>query len=88
MRLECQKISYFHADANSLGGYIEEPFHKHLPPQASASFPSVGGHVTTRTEAFNFEGVISCRSASTRISGKHPRTMVQRRYWSLRSSKD
>ncbi|MDX6464888.1 MAG: hypothetical protein QOE55_8585 [Acidobacteriaceae bacterium] len=71
MRSDAKKSFYFHADASSLGGFIEKPFHKHLPPQASASLPSVGGHITTRTEAFEFEGVISCRSAQTRVSGRH-----------------
>src|SRR3979490_3096827 len=69
MRSDAKKSFYFHADASSLGGFIEKPFHKHLPPQASASLPSVGGHITTRTDAFEFEGVISCRSAQTRVSG-------------------
>lgn len=71
MRSESKKTFYFHADASSLGGFIEKPFQKHLPPQASASLPSVGGHISTRTEAFDFEGVISCRAAHTRVSGRH-----------------
>ena len=71
MRSDVKKTFYFHADASSLGGFIEKPFNKHLPPQASASLPSVGGHITTRTEAFDFEGVISCRAAHTRVSGRH-----------------
>jgi len=71
MRSDAKKTFYFHADASSLGGFIEKPFQKHLPPQASASLPSVGGHISTRTEAFDFEGVISCRAAHTRVSGRH-----------------
>jgi hypothetical protein len=71
MRSDAKKAFYFHADASSLGGFIEKPFQKHLPPQASASLPSVGGHISTRTEAFDFEGVISCRAAHTRVSGMH-----------------
>ncbi len=71
MRSDVKKTFYFHADASSLGGFIEKPFQKHIPPQASSTLPSVGGHVTSRTEAFNFEGVISCRAAYTRVSGRH-----------------
>jgi hypothetical protein len=71
MRSDAKKVFYFHADASSLGGFIEKPFQKHLPPQASASLPSVGGHISTRTEAFDLDGVISCRSAYTRVSGRH-----------------
>ena len=69
MRSDAKKVFYFHADANSLGGFIEKPFQKIIPSQASVSLPAVGGHATTRTEAFNFEGIISCRSAYTRVTG-------------------
>jgi hypothetical protein len=64
------KVHYFHAEANSLGGFIEQPIKKVIPAQASASLPSVGGHVTNSTEAFNFEGIVSCSSAYTRVSGR------------------
>jgi hypothetical protein len=76
------KVHYFHAEANSLGGFIEQPIKKVIPGQASASLPAVGGHVTNSTEAFNFEGIVSCSSAYTRVSGRHletdgtPSTMV------------
>ena len=69
MRPDAKKVFYFNADANSLGGFIETPFQKIVPSQASVSLPPVGGHATTRTEAFNFEGIISCRSAYTRVTG-------------------
>lgn len=71
MRANAKRVHYFHADASSLGGFIEKPFQKHIPHQALASLPAVGGHVATQTGAFNFEGLISCRSASTRVSGRH-----------------
>jgi hypothetical protein len=71
MRSDAKKTFYFHGDASSLGGFIEKPFQKHIPPQASGTLPSVGGHVTSQTGAFNFEGVISCRSGYTRVSGRH-----------------
>jgi hypothetical protein len=69
MPSDVKKTYYFHAEANPLGGYIEKPFQKHLPSQSSASLPAVGGHVSNRTEEFNFEEVVSCRSAYSRISG-------------------
>lgn len=69
MRSDAKKVFYFNADANSLGGFIEKPFQKIVPSQASVSLPPVGGHATTQTEAFNFEGIISCRSAYTRVTG-------------------
>jgi hypothetical protein len=71
MRSNAHKIHYFHAEAHPLGGFIEQPFQKHIPSQASGSLPAVGGHVTTRSDAFNFEEIVSCRSAYSRISGSH-----------------
>jgi hypothetical protein len=69
MPSDVKKTYYFHAEANPLGGYIEKPFQKHLPSQSSASLPAVGGHVSSRTDDFNFEEIVSCRSAYSRISG-------------------
>jgi hypothetical protein len=71
MRSDARKVHYFHAEADSLGGFIEKPLQKVIPSQASSSLPAVGGHATHRTEAFNFEGIVSCRSAYTRVSGRH-----------------
>jgi len=70
MQEDVKRIYHFHSDANSLGGFIEEPFEKIIPSQASVSLPVVGGYAHTRTEAFNFQEVVSCRAAYTRVSGK------------------
>ncbi len=64
------RVHYFHAEANSLGGFIEQPIKKVIPAQSSAALPAVGGHVTNSTEAFNFEGIVSCSGAYTRVSGR------------------
>jgi hypothetical protein len=69
MRSDEKKVFYYHADANSLGGFIEKPFQESISSQASVSLPSVGGYATARTEAFNFREIVSCRSAYTRVSG-------------------
>jgi|HubBroStandDraft_1064217.scaffolds.fasta_scaffold16401_4 hypothetical protein len=73
MRSNAKKVFYYHAEANSLGGFIEKPFEKIIPLQSSVSLPSVGGYATTRTHAFNFEEIVSCRSAYTRVSGSQSR---------------
>jgi hypothetical protein len=70
MRSNANKTYYFHAEANPLGGFIEKPFERHIPSQASVSLPAVGGHATARIESFNFEEIVSCRSAYTRVTGK------------------
>jgi hypothetical protein len=70
MPSDINKVHYFHAEANSLGGFVEQPIKQAVPAQASASLPAVGGHVTTRTGALSFEGVVSCSAAYTRVSGR------------------
>lgn len=60
----------FRADANALGGYLEEPLQKIIPTLAPVSLPAVGGFATARSEAFNLDEVVSCSSAYTRVSGK------------------
>ena len=70
MQSNAKKVFYYHADANSLGGFIEEPFQVEIPNISSISLPAVGGYVTHRSEALNFKEIISCRSAYTRVSGR------------------
>lgn len=70
MQSNAKKVFYYHADANSLGGYIDEPFEAIIPPVSSISLPAVGGFAANRTEALNFKEIVSCRSAYTRVSGR------------------
>ncbi len=70
MQSNANKVFYYHADANSLGGYIEEPFEGIIPAASSISLPAVGGYATNRTDALNFREILSCRSAYTRVSGR------------------
>ena len=60
----------FRADANALGGFLEEPLHKHIPTLAPVSLPAVGGFATARSGAFNLDEVISCASAYTLVTGR------------------
>jgi hypothetical protein len=71
MRSGARKVHYFHAEANSLGGFIDKPVQKTVPPQASSSLPTVGGHVSHKNEALHLDGVVSCRSTHTRVSGRY-----------------
>jgi hypothetical protein len=59
----------FRADANALGGFLEEPLQKIIPALAPVSLPAVGGFATARSEAFNLDEIVSCSSAHTRVSG-------------------
>jgi hypothetical protein len=71
MQSNKQKRFYsFRADANALGGFLDEPFEKIIPVLAPVSLPAVGGFATARSEAFNLEEIVSCSSAFTRVSGR------------------
>jgi hypothetical protein len=59
----------FRADANALGGFLEEPLRKIMPTLAPVSLPAVGGFATARSEAFNLDEIVSCSSAYSRVSG-------------------
>ena len=77
----------FRADANALGGYLEEPLQKIIPTLAPVSLPAVGGFATARSEAFNLDEIVSCSSAYTRVSGRNITRTARLRFWSRRSSK-
>lgn len=59
----------FRADANALGGFLEEPLRRNIPTVAPVSLPAVGGIATARSEAFNLDEIVSCSAAYTRVSG-------------------
>jgi hypothetical protein len=61
---------FLQADANALGGYLEAPVAKLIPTLAPVSLPPVGGFAMARSEAFNFDEIVSCSSAHTRVSGQ------------------
>jgi hypothetical protein len=74
MRSDAKRAFYFSSDASSLGGTVVQPFQKIVPAQASVALPVAGGHMTTRSAAFNFEEIISCTAAYTRVSGREIQT--------------
>jgi hypothetical protein len=69
--MQSTRKSYsFRADANALGGYLEEPFEKNIPTLAPVSLPAVGGFAIARSEAFTLDQIVKCSSAYTRVSGQ------------------
>lgn len=73
MQAGVEQVFYFHADANSLGGFIEEPF-RYIGTPSSVSLSSTGGLVTSDSADFRFEDVISCRASFTHVSGRPRQT--------------
>jgi hypothetical protein len=59
------------AEANALGGHLQEPLEKVLPTLAPVSLPPVGGIATARSGAFTLEEFVSCSAAYTKVSGQH-----------------
>jgi hypothetical protein len=69
MQTDVKQVFYSHADANSLGGFFEEPF-RYIPTPSSVSLSATGGSVASRAAVFGFEDHISCRSSYTHVSGR------------------
>lgn len=73
MQTDVKKVFYYHADANSLGGFLEDPY-RIIPSQASVSLSAVGGSASVRAHDFRFDDIISCRSTYTHVAGKQVKT--------------
>ncbi len=68
MQSDVNKVFYFHADANALGGYVETP-EAVIPSQASASLHTSGGSDIDHGTDFKHENIVSCRSSYTHVAG-------------------
>jgi len=65
------KVFYsFRADANALGGRLEQPERKIVPTVAPVSLPSVGGETTAQSGPFSFDNIVKCKSAYSRVTGR------------------
>ena len=60
---------HYHATATAISGHLKLPLVRKIEPQAHTELPKEGGHFSQRLENFSLEGVISFRSAYTRVSG-------------------
>ena len=69
MQTDVKQVFYFHADANSLGGFLEEPF-RYIPTPCSVALSSTGGSVTQKAEPFHFEDRIHAKASFTHVSGR------------------
>ncbi|MBB5063876.1 hypothetical protein [Granulicella mallensis] len=69
MQTDVKQVFYFHADANSLGGFLEEPF-RYIPTPCSVALSSTGGSVTQKAEPFHFEDRIHAKASYTHVSGR------------------
>lgn len=65
-----RKFYSFRADANALGGHLEEPCEKCIPTLAPVCLPAVGGVAMARSEAFTLDEIVRISSAYTRVSGR------------------
>ena len=62
------RFVYLHADANAVGGRIQTPVEKFVPTLVPVSLPGVGGFATAQSDSFEFEEIVSCSSAYTRVT--------------------
>ncbi len=66
---QAPRTHFYHADANASGGRIERPFEQIVPVHAALSLPAAGGYASHRSADFRFEGLISFRSAESKVAG-------------------
>ena len=84
MRSECQKDLLLPCRGELARRVHRKTFSESTFRPRQRSLPPVGGHVTARTDAFNFEEIISCRSAYTKVSGR--RVAEDGPWWALVTS--
>jgi hypothetical protein len=71
MSLRDVRTHRFHANATSIGGYIERPFKKDIPVQSATSLSPSGGSDEASTSNFQFEKIMSARMTRTRVEGHY-----------------
>jgi hypothetical protein len=69
MQTNVKQVFYFHADATSLGGFLEEPY-RVVPTPCSVALSSTGGAVTSQSKGFAFEDGIKASAAYTYVTGR------------------
>jgi hypothetical protein len=69
MTEDIKRHHHYHASATAISGHLKLPIEREIRPQAHAHLPAEGGHFSQRIGEFSVDGVISFRSASTRVSG-------------------
>jgi hypothetical protein len=69
MQTDVKQVFYFHADANSIGGFLEEPY-RVIPTPCSVALSPTGGSVTDSEKEFTAEEGIKVKFAYTHVSGK------------------
>jgi hypothetical protein len=72
MQSDVKQVFYFHADANSIGGFLDEPF-RYVPTPCSVSLSPAGGHAVSEAKHFEFGEEIKVRAAYTHVSGRPSR---------------
>jgi len=63
----------YNAHGHALSGQIFRPLQHLIDVQAAASLPTIGGHGRARVDNFQFQDIISFKSAYTYVSGSHDR---------------
>jgi hypothetical protein len=70
MQKDVKTVFHFHADASSLGGFLENPF-RHIDTPSSVALSSSGGTSRHESGEFHFEDKVHARASYTQASGKH-----------------
>ncbi|WP_263382389.1 hypothetical protein [Granulicella arctica] len=74
MNASNERVLYYQADANPIGGYLTHPFSSVLHTDASVSLGQAGGHVAGRSEAFKLDDLIRTGSHYSQVTGSTLKT--------------
>lgn len=64
-----KKTYLYRGSGFAVGGSITKPVNKPIPIQAATALPTVGGYGTVRAEKFDFENILSFKSAFCQVAG-------------------
>ena len=64
-----ERVHYYHADGNTLGGTLDHPLGSVIPSQAEISLPSAGGFTSKHTGEFNYGEIVRVKHAYTHALG-------------------
>ncbi|HEY1744010.1 MAG TPA: choice-of-anchor P family protein [Granulicella sp.] len=69
MNASQERVFHYHADANSLGGVLTQPYKTVVTTAANSSLANAGGYNSSPNVPFQLEGILSCKAAYTHTTG-------------------
>jgi hypothetical protein len=69
MKAGNERVFFYHADGNAIGGVLQRPYPQVITSPTSISLPSAGGYGSSRTDGFRIDHVLSVQAAYAHVAG-------------------